>query len=59
MEEGDIGSFSAKHLGMELAPKMCSDEHLAFKVVNNSQAFNVGRDNKSKFCFWTSHFQVL
>ena len=47
LEEGDIGSFSTKHLGMELSPKMCSDQPLAFKVVNNSQAFNVGRKNPS------------
>ena len=39
------------NLGLALAPKMCPDQSQAFKEVNNSQAFTVGRRKK--------RFQVL
>ena len=42
MEKGDIASFFVKDL-MAQAPKMCPDQSQAFKEVNNSQAFTVGR----------------
>ena len=59
MEEGDIAIFFAKDLGLALAPKMCPDQSQAFKKVNNSQAFTVGRKKKDPLFFWTSRFQVL
>ena len=31
MEEGDIGRFFVKDLGLALAPKMCPDQSQAFK----------------------------
>ena len=43
MEEGDTASFFVKDLGLALAPKMCPDQSQAFKEVNNSRAFTVGR----------------
>ena len=42
-EEGDIASFFVKDLGLALAPKMYPDQSQAFKEVNNSQAFAIGR----------------
>ena len=44
-------------LGLALAPKMCLDQSQAFKEVNNSQAFTIGRE-KWLF-FWTSRLEVL
>ena len=49
MEEGDIASFFVKDLGLALAPKMCPDQSQAFKEVNNSRAFTVGRRKKRTF----------
>ena len=43
MDDGDIAIFFVKDLGLALAPKMCPDQSQAFKEVNNSQAFTVGR----------------
>ena len=43
MEEGDIASFFVEDLGLALAPKRCPDQSQAFKEVNNSEAFTVGR----------------
>ena len=51
--------FFVKDLGLALAPKMYPDRSQAFKEVNNSQAFTVGRKKTSHFFFWTSRFQVL
>ena len=50
-------SFFVKDLGLALAPKMCPDQSQAFKEVNNSQAFTVGR--KKTFFLWRRRFQVL
>ena len=59
MEEGDIAAFFAKDLGLALAPKLCTDQSHAFKEVNNSQAFTVGK-KKAQFLFYlASRFQVL
>ena len=51
MDEDDIASFFVKDLGPALAPKMCPDQSRAFKEVNNSQAFTVGRKKKVPFFF--------
>ena len=51
MEEGDIASFFVEGLGLPLAPKMCPDQSPAFKEVNNSQAFTVGRKENDPFFF--------
>ena len=62
MEEGDIASFFVKDLliGLALAPKMCPDQSQAFKAVNSSQAFTVGRTSRrcSKACLYkvSHHF---
>ena len=40
-----------KGLGLALASKMCPDQSQAFKEVNNSQAFTVGRKIFHPFCF--------
>ena len=42
-------TFFVEDLGLALAPKMCPDQSQAFKEVNNSQAFAIGR--KKKKCF--------
>ena len=51
MKEGDTASFFVKDLGLALAPKMCPDQSQAFKEVNNSQAFTVGRKKNVPFFF--------
>ena len=38
--------FFVKDLGQALAPKMCPDQSQAFKEVNTSQAFTVGKKKK-------------
>ena len=43
--------FFVKDLGLALAPKMCPDQSQAFKEVNNSQAFTVGRKKMTNFFF--------
>ena len=48
MEEGHIAIFFVEDLGLALAPKMCPDQSQAFKEVNNSQAFTVGRKKTKK-----------
>ena len=44
-----LANFFVKDLGLALAPKMCPDQSQAFKEVNNSQAFTVGRKKMSLF----------
>ena len=46
VEEGDTANSFDKDLALALAPKMCPDQSQAFKKVNNSQAFTVGRKKK-------------
>ena len=46
-----MASFFVKGLGLALATKMCPDQSQAFKEVNNSQAFIVGREKKRPIFF--------
>ena len=49
LEEGDMAFFFVTDLGLALAPKMCPDQSQAFKEVNDSQAFTVGRKKMTHF----------
>ena len=51
--------FFIKGLGLALASKTCPDQSQAFKEVNSSQAFTVGRKKITHFVCWTSGLQVL
>ena len=46
----DMAIFFVEDLGLALAPKMCPDQSQAFKEVNDSEAFTVGR-KKMHFFF--------
>ena len=46
------------YVGLALAAKKGPDQSQAFKEVNNSPAFTVGRKKNEPFFFWTSRFQV-
>ena len=54
MGEVAIASFFVQDLGLALAPKMCPDQSQAFKEVDNSEAFTVGRKRNG-----TRRFEVL
>ena len=59
VEGGDIANFVGQKLRLALPAKICPDQSQAFKEVNNSQAFTVGRILFYLFFFSTSRFQVL
>ena len=46
---GFLASFPVNDIGLVLAPETCPDQSQAFKEVNNSQAFTVGRKKATDF----------